>query len=126
MKLSQKVVTSMRHVTLASAIIFATTSVFAHTSLQSATPVVNATVTTQPTKLVLNFGEPVMLMGIQLVDDKQNNIVLNYKVTSELKKSYEVVIPKLVDSTYTVNWIIMGKDGHNMSGKYNFSLKQAK
>lgn len=126
MQLSKKVVTSMRNVTLVSAIIFSTTSAFAHTSLQSATPAVNATVTAQPTKLVLNFGEPVMLMGIQLLDDKQNNIALNYKVTSELKKSYEVVIPKLVDSTYTVNWIIMGKDGHNMSGKYNFGLKQAK
>lgn len=126
MKFSQKIATSVRHATLVTAIVFATTSAFAHTSLQSATPAVNATVAAQPTKLVLNFGEPVMLMGVKLVDAKQNNIELNYKVTSDLKKSYDVVIPKLADSTYTVNWTIMGKDGHNMSGKYNFSLKQAK
>ena len=125
MKLSQKVIISVRQVTLASSIIFSATSAFAHTSLQSATPAVNATVAEQPKKLVLNFGESVMLMGIKLVDAKQNNIELNYKVTSDLKKSYERAIPKLADSTYTVSWTTMGKDGHNMSGKYNFNLKQA-
>lgn len=125
MKIHQHLVTSMRHIAVASVLIVSATSAFAHTSLQSAIPAVDSTVTAQPNKLVVSFGEPVMLMGIKLIDAKQNNIELNYKVTSGLKNTYEITIPQLADSTYTVVWTSMGKDGHNMSGKYNFSLKQS-
>lgn len=125
MKIHQHLVTSMRHIAVASVLVVSATSAFAHTSLQSAIPAVDSTVTAQPNKLVVSFGEPVMLMGIKLIDAKQNNIELNYKVTSGLKKTHEITVPQLADSTYTVVWTSMGKDGHNMSGKYNFSLKQA-
>ena len=124
MKINQHLITSMRPIAVASVLIVSATSAFAHTSLQSAIPAVNSTITAQPSKLVVSFGEPVMLMGIKLVDAKQNNIELNYKVSSDLKKIHEITVPQLADSTYTVVWTSMGKDGHNMSGKYNFSLKQ--
>lgn len=125
MNLRQHFSTSLRSIVLASAVAVAATSAFAHTTLQSASPAVNATVSTQPTKLLLNFGEPVMLMNIKLVDAQQKNIHLNYKVTSDLQLAHTVALPALPDSTYTVIWTTMGKDGHNMSGKYNFTLKQA-
>ena len=124
MKINQHFFNAMCQIVVTSALVVSTTSAFAHTSLQSAIPAVESTVTAQPNKLVVSFGEPVMLMGIKLVDAKQNNIELNYKVTSGLKNTHEIAIPQLADSTYTVVWTSMGKDGHNMSGRYNFSLKQ--
>ena len=125
MKINQHFFNAMCQIVVTSALVVSTTSAFAHTSLQSAIPAVDSTVTAQPNKLVVSFGEPVMLMGIKLIDAKQNNIELNYKVTSGLKNTYEITVPQLADSTYTVVWTSMGKDGHNMSGKYNFSLKQS-
>ncbi len=126
MSLKLNVSNSLRSIALVSVLVATASNAFAHTTLLSATPAVNATLSTQPGKLVLNFGEPVMLMGLKLVDNQQKSIGLNFKVTSDLKKSYEIALPTLQDSTYTVNWVTMGKDGHNMSGKYNFTLKHVK
>lgn len=126
MKLFQNKMTALRHVLVAATMIVATTTTFAHVSLVSATPAVNSSVLSQPKNLTLNFGTEVMLMNIKLLDAQRKDIPLKYQVSHDLKKSFDIAVPKLKKGKYTVVWTTMGKDGHNMNGEYSFTIKSTK
>jgi methionine-rich copper-binding protein CopC len=64
-----------------------------------------------------------MLMGLKLTNAQKKNVPLNFKVSSDMKKSFDITVPKLAKSTYTESWTIMGDDGHNMSGSFQFTVK---
>ncbi|MCG5961067.1 copper resistance protein CopC [Acinetobacter baumannii] len=108
------------------AIITVTTATFAHVNLLSSTPAANAVVAHQPKKITLNFADAVMLMNIKLVDAQKKEIPLNYKVSHDLKKSFDIALPKLSNGKYTVFWMTMAKDGHHMNGEYSFTIKNSK
>lgn len=122
MKTFQKTLVTVRNAVIVSAVTIVTTSAFAHTTLQSATPAVNTKVAA-PSKLTLNFSEPVMLMGLKLTNAQQKKVPLKFKVSSDMKKRFDIALPKLAKSTYTVSWITLGDDGHNMNGRYQFTVK---
>ncbi|CAI3124647.1 Protein YobA [Acinetobacter oleivorans] len=126
MKIFQNKMSALRNVLVGTTMVIAASSAFAHVKLESATPAINASVTSQPKSITLNFGEEVMLMNVKLLDAQRKDIPLNYKVTHDLKKSFEVAVPKLNKGKYTVVWTTMGTDGHNMNGEYNFTIKSAK
>ncbi|MEG0604122.1 MAG: copper resistance protein CopC [Acinetobacter sp.] len=123
MKVFQSKMIVLRNVLVGLAMIVAASSVAAHVNLESAAPAINASVSSQPKSIKLNFGGEVMLMNVQLLDAQRKNIPLNYQVSHDLKKSFEVTVPKLKKGKYTVVWTTMGADGHNMSGEYNFTLQ---
>ena len=126
MKIFQNKVSVLRNVLVGATMVVAASSAFAHVKLESATPAINASVASQPQNITLNFGEEVMLMNVKLLDAQRKDITLNYKITHDMKKSFEVAVPKLKKGKYTVVWTTMGADGHNMNGEYNFTLKAAK
>ncbi|MCF1282116.1 copper resistance protein CopC [Acinetobacter pittii] len=126
MKIFQNKVSVLRNVLVGATMVVAASSAFAHVKLESATPAINASVASQPQNITLNFGEEVMLMNVKLHDAQRKDIPLNYKITHDMKKSFEVAVPKLKKGKYTVVWTTMGADGHNMNGEYNFTLKAAK
>ena len=126
MKLFQNKMTALRNVVVAGTMIVATTTTFAHVSLVSAIPAENASILSQPKNLTLNFGAEVMLMNIKLLDAQRRDVPLKYEVTHDLKKSFDVALPKLKKGKYTVVWTTMGKDGHNMNGEYSFTIKSTK
>ncbi|MDO3665597.1 copper resistance CopC family protein [Acinetobacter higginsii] len=115
--------TMLRNLIIGTTLTIATSTAFAHVSLISATPAANTTVSTQPKNLSLNFGDEVMLMKIQVLDEQRRELPLNYKVSHDLKKTFDIAIPTLKKGKYTVLWSTMGKDGHNMNGEYSFSFK---
>lgn len=123
---SQRATNALRNMLLGASLVVASSSVLAHVSLESANPAINATVASQPNSLRLNFGSEVMLMNVKLKDAQSKTIALNYQVNHDLKKSFEVALPKLKSGKYTVIWTTMGMDGHHMSGEYNFTLKSPK
>ena len=126
MKIFQNKVSVLRNVLVDATMVVAASSAFAHVKLESATPAINTSVASQPQNITLNFGEEVMLMNVKLLDAQRKDIPLNYKITHDMKKSFEVAVPKLKKGKYTVVWTTMGADGHNMNGEYNFTLKAAK
>ena len=126
MKFFQNKMVALRNVLVGATMVVAATNTFAHVTLVSATPAINASISSQPKNLTLNFGEEVMLMNIKLLDAKRKDIPLNYQVSHNLKKSFDVVIPNLKKGKYTVVWTTMGKDGHNMNGEYSFTIKSKK
>ena len=126
MKILQNKMTALRNILVGATMIVAASSAFAHVKLESATPAINASVASQPKNITLNFGEEVMLMNVKLLDAQRKDIPLNYQITHDMKKSFEVTVPKLKKGKYTVVWTTMGTDGHNMSGEYSFTIKSAK
>ncbi|WP_198079953.1 copper resistance CopC family protein [Acinetobacter calcoaceticus] len=123
MKLFHNKMTALRNVLVGATMIVAASNVFAHVSLVSANPGINASVVSQPKNITLNFGGEVMLMNVKLLDAQRIDIPLNYQLSHDLKKSFEVAVPKLKKGKYTVVWTTMGSDGHNMSGEYTFTIK---
>lgn len=123
MKLFHNKMTALRNVLVGATMIVAASNVFAHVSLVSANPGINASVVSQPKNITLNFGGEVMLMNVKLLDAQRTDIPLNYQVSHDFKKSFEVAVPKLKKGKYTVVWTTMGSDGHNMSGEYTFTIK---
>ncbi|MEN5174042.1 copper resistance protein CopC [Acinetobacter sp. Ac_3412] len=115
--------TMLRNLIVGTTLTIATSTAFAHVSLISSTPAANTTVSTQPKNLSLNFADEVMLMKIQVLDEQRRELPLNYKVSHDLKKTFDIAIPTLKKGKYTVLWSTMGKDGHNMNGEYSFSFK---
>ncbi|QHH94794.1 copper resistance protein CopC [Acinetobacter gyllenbergii] len=115
--------TMLRNLIVGTTLTIVASTAFAHVSLISANPAANAIVSTQPKNLSLNFGDEVMLMKIQVLDEQRRELPLNYKVSHDLKKTFDVAIPTLKKGKYTVLWSTMGKDGHNMNGEYSFSFK---
>ena len=123
MNIISKTLLTTAQAIIVSSVLFSS-NVFAHAALQSATPAVNASISSAPDKLVLNFSEPVMLMGIKLNNKTtQKGIPLNYQPSASLGKTHEVKLPGISAGQYEVQWQIMGNDGHSMNGKYSFTLK---
>jgi methionine-rich copper-binding protein CopC len=126
MKIFKNKMSALRNTLVGATLIVTASSAFAHVKLESAIPAINASVASQPKNITLNFGEEVMLMNVKLLDAQRKDIPLNYQVTHDMKKSFDVVVPKLKKGKYTVVWTTMGTDGHNMNGEYNFTIKSAK
>lgn len=126
MKIFKNKMSALRNTLVGATLIVTASSAFAHVKLESAIPAINASVASQPKNITLNFGEEVMLMNVKLLDAQRKDIPLNYQVTHDMKKSFEVVVPKLKKGKYTVVWTTMGTDGHNMNGEYNFTIKSTK
>lgn len=126
MKIFKNKMSALRNTLVGATLIVTASSAFAHVKLESATPAINASVASQPKNITLNFGEKVMLMNVKLLDAQRKDIPLNYKITHDMKKSFDVAVPKLKKGKYTVVWTTMGTDGHNMNGEYNFTIKSVK
>lgn len=126
MKLFHNKMSVLRNVLVGTTIVVTASSAFAHVKLESATPTINASIASQPKSITLNFGGEVMLMNVKLLDAQRRDIPLNYQVSHDLKKSFEVAVPKLKNGKYTVVWTTMGTDGHHMSGEYNFTIQSTK
>ncbi|WP_340600597.1 copper resistance CopC family protein [Acinetobacter sp. HZNU-JH01] len=126
MKIFKNKMSALRNTLVGVTLIVTASSAFAHVKLESAIPAINASVASQPKNITLNFGEEVMLMNVKLLDAQRKDIPLNYQITHDMKKSFDVAVPKLKKGKYTVVWTTMGTDGHNMNGEYNFTIKSVK
>jgi methionine-rich copper-binding protein CopC len=95
MKIFQNKMSALRNTLVGATLIVTASSAFAHVKLESAIPAINASVASQPKNITLNFGEEVMLMNVKLLDAQRKDIPLNYKITHDMKKSFDVAAPKL-------------------------------
>ena len=126
MKFFQNKMMKLRNVFGGMTLMVLASNAFAHVQLESAKRAINASITGQPQQIKLNFAEEVMLMNIKLLDAQGKGIYLDYQVKHDLKKSFEIAVPKLKEGKYRVVWSTMGKDGHNMGSEYSFTLKATK
>ncbi|MBY3621068.1 copper resistance protein CopC [Acinetobacter sp. CUI P1] len=98
------------------------TMVSAHTELESSYPKENEIITQPITEIILTFNTDLeKLSTLTLLDQNGQKIVLNTVVVEGniLKATLKSV---LTNGDYTVNWKIVGKDGHVITRNYSFSV----
>ncbi len=123
MKITHLTISTLRQLLLSLVILCFASNALAHAKLEKSIPAANAMVETAPPELVLEFDKPLMLMKLTLTDKMNGKPVnINFTATSQLEKSHELPLPKLANGHYCVTWAAMGKDGHNMSGEFEFMV----
>ncbi|WP_177245727.1 copper resistance protein CopC [Paenibacillus sp. BC26] len=96
-------------------------TVTAHTDLKGSTPAKDETVTTAVSEIKLSFAteiEPVVVLKVTDASNKE----IAVKVEAGKDQLTGVLDAPLADGTYTVNWRIIGEDGHNIKGNYSFTV----
>ena len=97
-------------------------SVMAHTGIKSTFPANEQMLEAAPKQLTLNFGAPVRLMKVVLMDGEHKDLEIGFKPTAKADKSFKIAVPKIEMGEYMVSWVSMGKDGHKMSGDFSFMV----
>lgn len=123
MKASQKYVLS--------ALFIATTMAgympaWAHATLKTATPAKDAEVTIAPKEIELQFNEKLeaAFSNAKVVDSNGKEVTSDKAILDAANPSVmKLAVPALTTSTYKVEYVGVGHDGHRRKGDYSFTVK---
>ncbi|TCN20471.1 copper resistance CopC family protein [Mesobacillus foraminis] len=95
----------------------------AHTGLETSNPKEGEVVSQQLEEVVLTYETVIeSLSTMELVNAKQTKIPLN-NLTVEGNTMMANLGQELENGAYSINWKIVGKDGHTIEGKVNFQVQ---
>lgn len=94
---------------------------FAHTGLSEATPGDGAVVKAAPGHINLIFNGPVRLVKLELMG-VGHEMPTNFEAESEAKATYMIETPGMHPGAFTVNWAVIGADGHTVADSYSFTV----
>lgn len=97
---------------------------FAHTALKQATPAADAVVATAPAKIDLVFTEAVKLVKLQITAS-DHEMPSNFEPNAAAQAEFSFETPGMHPGTFTVNWSVIGADGHPVSNSYRFTVDPA-
>ena len=96
----------------------------AHTALTASVPA-NGSKVSSAEKLTLNFGGPVRLLRLALVHGASHQIDIGFEAVATQQTEFSYDLPALMNGAHTVNWTIMGADGHTISESFGFTVDPA-
>ena len=96
------------------------TSVAAHTGLKSSLPANGEVLMEAPEAIALDFQGVVKLMAVEIKDAGGGLVSLDLSSAKESGKHFSLPLPTLEISTYRVNWVSAGADGHKIKGNFAF------
>ena len=97
---------------------------FAHTALKKATPAADAVVKAAPASISLVFTEPVKLVKLQLMG-VGHEMPTSFEPNATEAASFSFDTPGMHPGKFTVNWAVVGEDGHPVSNSYSFTVDPA-
>ncbi|OME75961.1 hypothetical protein BK120_30320 [Paenibacillus sp. FSL A5-0031] len=95
---------------------------FAHTKLQNSSPEANTTVLKETKEIVMEFNttvEPLSSFKMKNKDGNELKIGTTEIVENRIIGTFDESIP---NGVYTVEWKIVGRDGHPIQGDFNFTV----
>jgi len=116
-----KLPTSIRLLIVTSIAVLLQFTALAHTSLQESTPASGATVKAAPAHIDLVFNEPVRLIKLELLGTG-HEMPTAFEASSEAKAMFRIVTPGMHPGNFTVNWAVIGADGHTVTNSYSFGV----
>jgi len=116
-----KIPATVRLLLCASLAVLLQLSASAHTGLKESTPAAAATVKTPPEHLLLVFTEPVKLLKLELMG-VGHEMPTKFEANSEAMVSYRIETPAMHPGEFTVNWAVIGVDGHAVSNSFSFTV----
>jgi len=96
-------------------------SAFAHTALKEATPGNGAIIKQGPAHINLTFNGPVKLVKLELMG-VGHEMPTNFESNSEAKAAFMIETPGMHPGAFTVNWAVIGEDGHTVADSYSFTV----
>jgi hypothetical protein len=97
---------------------------YAHSALVSSVPANEATVASA-SELKLGFNAPVRLVRLTMTGADKKETALDFSPSTDAKQHYDLVLPALSAGMYTVNWTLIGADGHTVGDKFSFNVDPA-
>jgi methionine-rich copper-binding protein CopC len=94
---------------------------FAHTALTEATPGDGAMMKQGPAHINLTFNGPVKLVKLELMG-VGHEMPTNFESNSEAKSAFMIDTPGMHPGAFTVNWAVIGEDGHTVADSYSFTV----
>jgi methionine-rich copper-binding protein CopC len=99
------------------------TTVFAHSGLESSTPKDKENITNPLKEIVLTFNTNLEQLSTFTILDKQSQQVNVDTMAVEGKTIKGTFNTPLPNGDYTVNWKIVGEDGHAIEQSFTFTVK---
>ena len=94
---------------------------FAHTALTEAMPSEGAMLKQGPAHINLTFNGPVKLVKLELMG-VGHEMPTNFESNSEAKNAFIIETPGMHPGVFTVNWAVIGEDGHTVADSYSFTV----
>lgn len=110
---------------LSSLLLLASSLLRAHTHLEAAAPADGAVLKAAPPAVELTFGDEVQLLKLELASATGATVAMDFQASGTASKTFSVSLPALAPSTYTVNWTVLGADGHRIEGRFAFTVDPA-
>lgn len=122
MKTSSKLVLSML---LAGAAV-SHHAAWAHAALQRATPAKDAALSASPKEVSLRFNEKLeaAFSAVKVIDGSGHDVSSGKSALDASDPAVlRVAVPLLPAGKYSVQWSVVGHDGHRRKGDYTFTVK---
>lgn len=94
---------------------------FAHTALKEATPGNGAIIKQGPAHINLTFNGPVKLVKLELMG-VGHEMPTNFESNSVAAAAFMIETPGMHPGAFTVNWAVIGEDGHTVADSYSFTV----
>ena len=93
----------------------------AHTALIETAPANGAVLREAPGHIKLTFNGPVRLVKLELMG-VGHEMTTNFTASGEAKAAFMVETPGMHVGEFTVNWAVLGADGHTVADSYSFKV----
>lgn len=95
----------------------------AHSDLARSQPSANELLESSPEELVLTFSGRSRLVGLALIDEQGEPLDIGFKPSITERVTFKVpLVDALLPGVYSVNWAILGEDGHRITGSILFGV----
>lgn len=99
------------------------TSVYAHTGLTSSSPADGDNITDEINEIVLEFNTKIESTStVKVFNEKNEGVAINTLVNDSIITGG--FMTPLDNGTYSVEWKIIGEDGHPIQGTYSFIVNK--
>lgn len=106
---------------LLAVLLLAPLQALAHTHLEKSTPANGVTVHAAPASIDLEFNGAVRLIKLEITSNGKA-LETGFKPAAETMARFSIPTPALTDGKYTVNWAVIGEDGHTVTNTFDFSV----
>ena len=93
----------------------------AHNVLKSSTPAGGSMLDRSPSELALDFNGQVRLVKLSLKRSDES-IEVGFKPDLTAATSFIVPVPELASGAYSLEFSVIGEDGHTVAGHFNFGI----
>ena len=97
------------------------TFAFGHGKLLETVPAADSTVNA-PKGVILRFNENVRLVKFTVTSESGEELETAFKMPASTYPQYDISVPNIGSGAFTVNWAVIGEDGHTMTDSFTFKV----